>query len=80
MRDAAPPPEEDIIKSAVWAWEAEYGSAVLQSGERSDPQFVDMVERIIKEIKRRTNGELGLTLSLGEQTEEILAELEKAAK
>ncbi|HOI91279.1 MAG TPA: [FeFe] hydrogenase H-cluster radical SAM maturase HydE [Candidatus Rifleibacterium sp.] len=63
-------PEEDIIRSAVWAWEAEYGSAVLQSGERSDPQFVDMVERIIKEIKKRTNGELGLTLSLGEQSEE----------
>lgn len=63
-------PEEDIIKSAVWAWEAEYGSAVLQSGERSDPQYVDMVERIIREIKQRTNGQLGLTLSLGEQSEE----------
>ncbi|MDD3146203.1 MAG: [FeFe] hydrogenase H-cluster radical SAM maturase HydE [Candidatus Riflebacteria bacterium] len=63
-------PEEDIIRSAVWAWEAEYGSAVLQSGERSDPQYVDMVERVIREIKRRTNGELGLTLSLGEQSEE----------
>ncbi|GAB4267562.1 MAG: [FeFe] hydrogenase H-cluster radical SAM maturase HydE [Candidatus Rifleibacteriota bacterium] len=63
-------PEQEIIDSAVWTWEAQYGSAVLQSGERSDPQFVDMVERIIREIKRRTNGELGLTLSLGEQTEE----------
>lgn len=63
-------PEEDIIKSAVWAWEAEYGSAVLQSGERCDPQYIDMVERIIREIKRRTSGQLGLTLSLGEQSEE----------
>jgi biotin synthase len=61
-------PEQEIIDSAVWSWEAQYGSAVLQSGERSDPEFVDMVERIIKEIKKRTNGELGLTLSLGEQT------------
>ncbi len=63
-------PEEDIIKSAVWSWKAEYGSAVLQSGERSDPKYVDMVERVIREIKKQTNGELGLTLSLGEQSEE----------
>lgn len=63
-------PEEDIIKSAVWAWQAEYGSAVLQSGERSDPEYIDMVERVITAIKERTNGELGLTLSLGEQSEE----------
>lgn len=63
-------PEQEIIDSAVWSWEAQYGSAVLQSGERSDPEFVDMVERVIKEIKRKTNGELGLTLSLGEQSDE----------
>ncbi|MBU1106358.1 MAG: [FeFe] hydrogenase H-cluster radical SAM maturase HydE [Candidatus Riflebacteria bacterium] len=63
-------PENDIIESAVWAWKAEYGSVVLQSGERDDPEFVDMVERIIREIKKRTNSELGLTLSLGEQSEE----------
>ncbi|HNX74699.1 MAG TPA: [FeFe] hydrogenase H-cluster radical SAM maturase HydE [Candidatus Rifleibacterium sp.] len=63
-------PEEDVIKSAVWAWQAEYGSAVLQAGERSDPEFIAMVERIISEIRLRTNGELGLTLSLGEQSEE----------
>jgi biotin synthase len=30
-------PEDDIVKSAVWAWQADYGSAVLQSGERSEP-------------------------------------------
>ncbi|PKL45608.1 MAG: [FeFe] hydrogenase H-cluster radical SAM maturase HydE [Candidatus Riflebacteria bacterium HGW-Riflebacteria-1] len=63
-------PEADIIESAVWAWKAEYGSVVLQSGERSDPAYIDMVERLIKEIKERTNGELGLTISLGEQSEE----------
>ncbi|NCB40099.1 MAG: [FeFe] hydrogenase H-cluster radical SAM maturase HydE [Erysipelotrichia bacterium] len=61
-------PEKDIINSAVWSWKAEYGSVVLQSGERSDPEFVDMVERVLCEIKNRTNGELGITLSLGEQS------------
>ncbi len=63
-------PEEEIIKSAVWAYESDYGSAVLQSGERSDDDFIDMVERILKEIKSRTNGKLGITLSLGEQSEQ----------
>ena len=63
-------PEKDIIKSAVWAYEADYGSAVLQSGERMDQPFIEMVERILKEIKAQTNGKLGITLSLGEQTEE----------
>lgn len=61
-------PENDIVKSAIWSWKADYGSAVLQSGERSDPEFVDMIERIIRKIKKKTNNELGLTLSLGEQT------------
>lgn len=61
-------PPEAIIDNAVWAWKAEYGSAVLQSGERSDPKFIDMIEYVVKEIKKRTNNELGLTLSLGEQT------------
>lgn len=63
-------PEKDIINSAVWSWQAGYGSAVLQSGERSDPDFVAMIERVLKEIKRLTNNELGITLSLGEQSEE----------
>ncbi|OGK07829.1 MAG: [FeFe] hydrogenase H-cluster radical SAM maturase HydE [Candidatus Riflebacteria bacterium GWC2_50_8] len=63
-------PEKDIVESAVWAWKADYGSVVLQSGERSDPEYINMVERLLKEIKKRTNGELGITLSLGEQSEE----------
>ncbi len=63
-------PEDDIVKSAVWAWQAEYGSAVLQAGERSDPEYVEMVERIVSRIKKETNNELGITLSLGEQSEE----------
>lgn len=63
-------PEDDIVRSAVWAWQADYGSAVLQSGERSDPEFVDMVERVIQKIREQTEGKLGLTLSLGEQTAE----------
>jgi biotin synthase len=62
--------KEEIIKSALWIYENQYGSLVLQSGERSDPAFVDFIEDTLKEIKEKTNNELGITLSLGEQEED----------
>lgn len=60
--------KEDILESARWIHKNGYGSVALQSGERSDSDFVDFVEDIIKEIKKI--GDLGITLSLGEQSEE----------
>lgn len=62
--------EEEIFKEAVWAYEAEYGSCVIQSGERQDEEYISMIERVVKRIKEATEGKLGLTLSLGEQTQE----------
>ena len=62
--------EEEIFKEAIWAYEAEYGSCVIQSGERQDEEYISMIERVVERISRHTNGELGITLSLGEQTEE----------
>ena len=61
---------EEIVEAAVWAYESNYGSAVLQSGERSDPAFVDFVEETLVAIKQRTDGQLGITISLGEQSPE----------
>ncbi|HPR17158.1 MAG TPA: [FeFe] hydrogenase H-cluster radical SAM maturase HydE [Candidatus Cloacimonadota bacterium] len=62
--------EEEILECAELAWKMNYGSLVLQSGERMDEEFIGFVERILKKIKEMSNGELGITLSLGEQTEE----------
>ncbi len=62
--------EDEIFKEAVWAYEAEYGSCVIQSGERQDEEYISMIERVVGRIKEATKGELGITLSLGEQTEE----------
>jgi biotin synthase len=42
----------------------------LQSGELSSPVFVERVDMLIKSIKKLSNGELGITLSCGEQTQE----------
>jgi len=62
--------EDEIVREAIWAFENEYGSAVIQSGERQDAAYIDMIERVLKRVKKQTGGKLGITLSLGEQTEE----------
>lgn len=62
--------EDEVIKSALWAYEQHYGSVVIQSGERDDVEFVCFIENVIKSLKEKTNGNLGITLSLGEQSEE----------
>jgi biotin synthase len=61
---------EEIYKEALWAFEADYGSCVIQSGERQDEDYISMIEQVVKRIAEATKGELGITLSLGEQTEE----------
>jgi len=63
---------EEIIACAVQADELNYGSIVLQSGERQDPAFTDFVEEVLRGIGRATDGRLGVTLSLGEQSRETL--------
>lgn len=70
--------EEEIFKEAMWAYEAEYGSCVIQSGERQDKEYISMIERVVGRISKATRGELGITLSLGEQTEETYARWKKA--
>ena len=62
--------EEEILREARWCYENDYGSLVLQAGERRDPAFVDKVETLLKEIKSLSKGTLGITLSVGEQDQE----------
>lgn len=61
--------EQEILEAARFAYEHRYGSIVLQSGERTDEAFIEQICRLLKEIKRLSNGKLGITLSLGEQSE-----------
>ena len=58
---------EEIIESARWVHNNGYGSLVLQSGEIQGEENADYIEGIIREIKEISGGELGITLSLGEQ-------------
>ncbi|MGD8779425.1 MAG: [FeFe] hydrogenase H-cluster radical SAM maturase HydE [Ignavibacteria bacterium] len=62
--------EEEILAGAEWAYKQNYGSIVLQSGERDDKYFIEFIEDILKKIKKLSNGKLGITISLGEQTRE----------
>ncbi|MFZ4463394.1 MAG: [FeFe] hydrogenase H-cluster radical SAM maturase HydE [Bacteroidales bacterium] len=61
---------EEIIQAAEFAWKSRYGSIVLQSGELSDAKSVNFICDILQEIRQKTNGELGITLSCGEHTKE----------
>lgn len=62
--------DEQIIDAVKFAHEHDYGSIVLQSGERDDPKFADRIDKLLKKIKQVTNDEIGITISLGEQSEE----------
>jgi biotin synthase len=63
-------PDEEVLEAAKYAYENNFASIVIQSGERNDRKFIDSIERLLKEIQRMSDGQLHVTLSLGEQTEE----------
>jgi biotin synthase len=60
--------DQEVLDCAQFAFEQNYGSIVIQTGERSDEAFVNKIEYLIKEIKKLSSGNLGITLSLGEQS------------
>lgn len=62
--------EEEIFQTAMLAHKYNYGSVVLQSGERSDESFINMLCRVLNRLKKESEGRLGITLCVGEQTEE----------
>jgi len=62
--------KDEILDAARYAFDNKFGSIVIQAGERSDKVFVNSITDVVAKIKSLTNGELGITLSLGEQSEE----------
>jgi len=63
--------DEEIIEAAKFAWKNRYGSIALQSGELESPDFTKRVENLLNKIKELSDGELGITLSVGEQKPEV---------
>ena len=63
-----------VLEAAEHAWRRGLGSVVIQSGERQDKAFINHITDLIKQIKNISNDELGITLSCGEQSEEVYRE------
>jgi len=62
--------DEEIISAANFAFQHNYGSIVLQSGEIQSNNISKRIESLIKEIKKISDNKLGITLSCGEQSED----------
>ncbi len=69
---------EEIVNSALWAYDHHYGSVVLQSGEVSSDEFTEFVESTVREIMEKSDGRLGLTLCCGEQESRVYERWRKA--
>ncbi len=64
--------DDDLIINAVkFAYDNKYGSIVMQAGEREDSKFIDKVNRLLIKAKKITNNKIGITISLGEQNENV---------
>ncbi len=70
--------DNDIIESAIYAHKNGYGSLALQAGELENEQNTQRIEKILREIQKLSNGELGVTLSLGEQNYDVYERWRKA--
>lgn len=60
--------DQEIIDAAQFAHENKYASLVLQSGELTTSTFIKRVARLLEKIHQKTNNNLRITLSSGEQT------------
>ncbi len=62
--------EDEVLAATQIAVNHQLGSVVIQGGELSSPQWTSFIEKLILKIRKQSQQKLGITLSLGEQTEE----------
>jgi biotin synthase len=63
--------DDEILAAARFAYTNRYGSIALQSGELESRFVTDRIENLLHRIKELSNGELGVTLSVGEQEPKV---------
>jgi biotin synthase len=63
--------DKEILDAVKFAYDNKYASVVLQSGEIESQGFTDRIEKLLKEIKKISNNEIGITISLGEQKRDV---------
>lgn len=59
--------DDEILQAAKFAYEKNYGSIVIQSGEIQSKSFSERIVRLLSDINKLSNGKLRVTLSCGEQ-------------
>ena len=63
--------KDSILEAVKFAYNNKYASIVLQAGEREDDEFINFINDLLVDIAKICNGELGITLSVGEQKTEV---------
>lgn len=63
--------DADILEAVKFAHDNKFASIVLQSGELESTAFTSRITSLLEKIHKATNGELRVTLSLGEQSREV---------
>ncbi len=63
--------DEAILEAASFATDNGFASIVLQSGELETSNFTSRVTRLLEKIHKLTQNKLRVTLSCGEQTENV---------
>lgn len=63
--------DDEIIDAAKFAYDNNYGSIALQSGELESNHVTDRIENLLFRIKELSEGKLGITLSVGEQDHKV---------
>jgi biotin synthase len=63
--------DNEILEAAKFAYSNRYGSIALQSGELESSVVTGRIENLLNRIKEMSDGELGVTLSVGEQEPEV---------
>jgi len=63
--------DDEILEAAKFAYSNRYGSIALQSGELESSFVAGRIENLLHRIREMSKGELGVTLSVGEQEPEV---------
>ena len=63
--------DKEILEASRFAYESNYGSVVLQGGELTGEAFALRIEKLMRGIKQLSDGKLGITLSVGEQSLDV---------
>ncbi|MCF8231922.1 MAG: [FeFe] hydrogenase H-cluster radical SAM maturase HydE [Bacteroidales bacterium] len=67
--------DNEILEQVKYAIDNRFASVVLQSGERTDRRFTTRVTSLLEKISALAEGkEIGVTLSMGEQSRETFEE------